>query len=217
MASRKQRRRSSIMGRSDIPFAQRLTMQHSSNIAANREHSAKIIMFCMSVAMHQTEGVGYKRLVIYSHHFKELIDEFYEDPEVGMVHVTRRMEQIGMPISGEIYAVDVPGLSRKEQQIHDHALQAAQVAQIIGTIAANDVFGYAKVPLTRIAERASELAKRCKQEGEQFLLDEMKAIGFPWSMAKCWPTWTRMESPSCPVGRRKKVTRWSDRVMITNN
>jgi len=167
------------MGRSDIPYAQRMAMQHRSDIVVNREHSAKIIMFCMSVAMYQTEGIGYKRLVIYSHHFKELIDEFYADPEVKMAHVVHRMKQIGMPISGEIYAVEVPGLSRKEQQIHDHSMQAAQVAQFIGTIAANDVFGFAHVPLTRIAERASELAKRYKKEGEQFLLDEMQKIGFP--------------------------------------
>jgi hypothetical protein len=179
MPKPKKRRCSSIMGRSDIPYAQRMAMQHRSDIVVNREHFAKIIMFCMSVSMHQTEGIGYKRLVIYSHHFKELIDEFYADPEVGMAHVVQRMEQIGMPISGEIYAVEVPGLTKRDQQIHDHSMQAAQVAQFIATIAMNDVFGYAHVPLTRIAERASELAKRYKKEGEQFLLDEMKEIGFP--------------------------------------
>lgn len=179
MPKPKKRRRSPIMDRSDIPYAQRMAMQHRSDIVVNREHFAKIIMFCMSVAVHQTEGIGYKRLVIYSHHFKELIDEFYADPEVGMAHVVQRMEQIGMPISGEIYAVEVPGLTKRDQQIHDHSMQAAQVAQFIATIAMNDVFGFAHVPLTRIAERASELAKRYKKEGEQFLLDEMKEIGFP--------------------------------------
>jgi hypothetical protein len=167
------------MDRSDIPFAQRMAMQHRSDIVVNREHSAKIIMFCMSVAMHQVEGIGYKRLVIYSHHFKELIDEYYEDPEVGMAHVVQRMEQMGMPISGELYAVEVPGLTRKEQQIHDHAMQAAQVALIIGAIAMHDVFGFAKERQTRISERVTDLTNRYKKEGELFLLDEMKKIGFP--------------------------------------
>ena len=85
--------------RSDIPYALRLKMEHEAKIVANRNHAAKIIMFCNAVALHEVEGVGYKRLVKYAFRFKRVIDEFYEDPIVGMEHAKRRMEYMGMPIS----------------------------------------------------------------------------------------------------------------------
>lgn len=128
------KRKGGIMGRSDIPFAQRVAMQQRNDIIVNRDHAAKITMFCMSVAMNELEGIGYKRLVKFSLHFKEVVDEFYEDVDLGMAHAKRRMEQMGMPISGEFYAVEVPGLTKRDQQIHDHALQAVQIALICGAI-----------------------------------------------------------------------------------
>ena len=166
---KKGRKKGGILGASHIPYAQRIAMQQQSTIAANRNHSAKIAMFCLSVAMHQLEGVGYKRLVHFSLRYKEIEDEFYEDPELGMAHAVRRMEQIGMPISGELYAILVPGLTKKQQQVHDHALQAAQV---------NDVFGYGKERQERISKRSQELSDRYSREGEAWLLAEMEKIGF---------------------------------------
>ena len=110
------KRKQNLMGRSDIPFAQRLAMQQNHAIVANRNHAAKISMFTTSVALNEVEGIGYKRLVRYSLHFKEVVDEFYEDPIMGMAHAKHRMEQMGMPISGEFYSVMVEGLSKKEQE-----------------------------------------------------------------------------------------------------
>lgn len=49
-----------IMARRDIPYAQRLSMQQRNDIVVNRDHSAKIAMFCMSVAMHELEGIPEK-------------------------------------------------------------------------------------------------------------------------------------------------------------
>lgn len=172
------RRKSGIMGRSDIPFAQRVAMQHRSDIIVNRDHAAKITMFCMSVAMNELEGIGYKRLVKFSLHFKEVVDEFYEDVDLGMAHARRRMEQMGMPISGEFYAVEVPGLTKRDQQIHDHALQAVQIALICGAIAMNDEFGFSQKRQTRISERVNELSAQYNREGEKFLLKKMEKIGF---------------------------------------
>lgn len=178
MKQKKKRQRTGIMGASHIPYAQRIAMQQQSAIVVNRHHSAKIAMFCLSLAMHELEGVGYKRLVQFSLRYKEIEDDFYEDPEVGMAHAVRRMEQIGMPISGELYAVLVPGLSKKQQQVHDHALQAAQVSLICGAIAMNDVFGYGQERQERISKRANELSERYSREGDAWLLAEMEKIGF---------------------------------------
>lgn len=176
---KQQKRGGALMGRSDIPYAQRLAMQHRENIVVNRNHSAKVALYCLSVAIHEVKGVGYKNLVKFSLAYKEVEDEIYEDLEYGMEKARRRMEQIGMPISGELYNIQVPGLTKRQQQVHDHALQAAQVSLIAGAITMNAVFGYGKIVQDRISERAAELSERYNREGIQFLLDEMEKIGFP--------------------------------------
>ena len=176
--SKRGHRKPSVMGRSDIPYAQRIAMQQNNDIVVGRNHAAKITMFCNCVALHELEGIGYKRLIRYSLHFNEVLSEFYEDVEVGMAHAKHRMEQMEMPISGEFYSVMVEGLSKKEQQIHDHALQASQISLICAAIAMNDVFGYGKERQDRINARRAELAKRYNEEGEQFLLDALEKIGF---------------------------------------
>ena len=167
-----------IMGRSDIPFAQRLAMQHQSDIVVNRDHAAKIALYCLSAAMYEVEGIGYKRLVRFSFRHKEAIDEFYEDPEVGMAHAKRRMEQMGMPISGEFYTINPDGNQTRQQQISNHRLQAVQIALICGAITMNDEFGFGQERQFRITEKSQEFTARYAKEGEQFLLDKMAEIGF---------------------------------------
>ena len=172
------RHKAGVMGRSDIPYAQRIAMQQNRDIVNCRNHAAQITMFCMSIAMYEVEGIGYKRLVRFSLHFKDIVDEFYEDPEVGMAHAKRRMEQIGMPISGEFFSVKQEGATVREQQVHDHALQAAQIAQFCGAIAMNDEFGFGQERQQKISEKANELSARYAKEGKGFLLEKMAEIGF---------------------------------------
>ena len=167
-----------IMGRSDIPFAQRIALQHQHNIVMNRDHAAKIAMWCLSAAMYVVKGIGYKRLVRFSFRHKEAIDEFYEDPDVGMAHAKRRMEQMGRPISGEFYTVEVEGQTKRENEIGNHRLQAVQIALICGAIAMNDEFGFGQESQDLIYEQANEFSARYAKEGEQFLLDIMAKIGF---------------------------------------
>lgn len=145
MSKKKKARHKShpILGRSDIPYAQRLALRQHADIVSNREHAAKIVMFCESVALHDLEGIGYKRLVRYSLVHKELIDEFYEDIEVGMDRARRRMQQIGMPVSGNFFSRDESGESLREQQILDHRMQASQIALFCSKIAIHEVFGFA--------------------------------------------------------------------------
>lgn len=175
---KKKRKAHGIMGRSDIPFAQRMALQHQHNIVMNRDHAAKIAMYCLSVAMHETEGIGYKRLVRFSFRHKKRIDDFYEDPEVSMEHAKHRLSQMGIEISGELYTIGAEGQSKREQEIGNNRLQAVQIALICGAIAMNEEFGFANDRQARVTQRADELAGRFAKEGEQFLLDKMEEIGF---------------------------------------
>jgi hypothetical protein len=179
MSGKKSKRRvGAIMNRSDIPYAQRMAMKLKQDIVVNREHSAKITLFCMSISMNRLYGIGYKRLVRFSHTFKKINDEFYDDIEIGMAHAKRRMEQIGMPISGEFFSVALPGTSKREQKIQDHSLHAVQIALICGTIAINESLGFGKDKLIKIHEMVNELTARYAKEGEAFLLEEMRKLGF---------------------------------------
>ena len=167
-----------LMGRSDIPYAQRMALKHQNDIKVNRDHAAKIAMYCNSIAMYEVKGIGYKRLIRFAQHFKEVLDEFYADPELGMAHAKRRLEQMGMEISGEFYSIQMAGLTRKQQEIHDHSMQAVQIALICTAIAMNDVFGFGKESQYQIAQRADELTEEYNKKGEQFLLEKMEKIGF---------------------------------------
>ena len=167
-----------IMGASQIPYAQRIKMQQTERIAVNRNHAAKIAMFCKCVALHEVKGVGYRRLVEFSLRYKEVEDEIYEYPEVGMAHAKQRLGQMGMPISGEFYAVQMPGLSKRDQQVHDHAMQAAQIATVASAIAMNDVFGYGKTVQERIELRTAEITDKYNRKGFDWLLSELEKIGF---------------------------------------
>lgn len=167
-----------IMGRSDIPYAQRMAIQRKSDIIVNRDHAAKIAMYCLSVAMYEEEGIGYKRLVRFSFRHQAVIEEFYEDIDVGMAHAKQRMEQMGMPISGELFTYDAEGQTKWEREIGNHRLQSVQIALICGAIAMNDEFGFGQERQFRISERANEYTARYAKEGEQFLLDKMEKIGF---------------------------------------
>lgn len=171
-------RHKGFMGRSDIPFAQRLKLQRQAEIVAYREETARVTMFCNAVALHQVEGIGYKRLVKYSLHFKKINDEFYADPVVGMEHAKRRMEYMGMPISGELFTVDPIGRTKRDLELDNNALQASQVAQVCAAIAMNDEFGFAQKRQERVSEKARDLADRYSKEGIGFLLEELEKIGF---------------------------------------
>ena len=57
-------------------------------------------------------------------------------------------------------------------------MQAVQIAIICGCIAANDVFGWARLPLERVRKRTEELTARYAREGGGWLLEEMEKIGF---------------------------------------
>lgn len=169
MKNKYHRRMGALMNRSDIPYAQRLAMQQKKDIAVNREHSAKITLYCMSISMNRLYGIGYKRLTRFSRTFKAINDEFYEDIEIGMAHAKRRMDQIGMPISGELFTVDFANKTKREKEVAGHCLHAVQVALICGTIAMNEEFGFGKEKLTKIHEMANELTARYAKKGEDFL------------------------------------------------
>lgn len=169
-----------IMGRSDIPLAQRIRMQQQHDIGWSRELGARITMYCWAVAMHQVEGKGYKSLVRFAKRFEEINREFYsQEIEYSMDQARRRLADMGIEISGEIMlAPKEAGRTKRQMEIKHNIVQATQASVICCCIAANDVFGWAKVRLERVREKAEELTARYSKEGEGFLLEYLGKLGF---------------------------------------
>lgn len=100
-------RKKSVMGRSDIPYADRLLMQKRQNIADHRNDAAMIALQVACVALNDTEGLGYVRLSRFAKHLQELIAEYYADPDVGDAHLKTRLEQLGFIVKdGHMYCVE---------------------------------------------------------------------------------------------------------------
>lgn len=172
------RPRGGIMGRSDIPLAERIRLDQLEKINANRERAAKVVLYAYSIAMHELEGIGYRRLIRFAQVYRELEDEFYEDPEVGMEHVKQRLMEMGMEISGQWLKAPREGHTQREQEVRDNIMNAAQVAQIVGAVAMNDEFGFGQERQLRIRSRVEELTREYAQKGMKPLLDGMEKIGF---------------------------------------
>jgi hypothetical protein len=174
------RNKKGFMGNSHIPYAQRLKLQQQHEIITCRDHAARIAMYCTTIALHDVAGIGYTRTARFSLHFRELLNEFYEDPDVGMAHAKERMAELGMEIEGEYFRYTrQPGETVREAEVRQNSLQAVQAALIVGAIAANDTFGFGPERQKRLATRIGELSKRYNQEGQAFLLEELEKIGFP--------------------------------------
>ena len=164
---------------SQIPYAKRLQIRQMCDIKAVRDHSAKITMFCHSIALHELYGIGYIRLVRFSLVFKKLIDEYYGKFDVAITLAAKRLEQHGIVIPATVPVVSKRGLSLREQQEYAHAVQASYIAHVVGLIAANESLKFGKGKLEAISVRVAELTERYNAEGEGFIHERMERIGFP--------------------------------------
>lgn len=178
---KKHRRQGGIMGRSDIPYAQRIRMQQRSHIAWSREQGARIFMYAFAAAAHQIHRKGYVSLVRFANRFREIDREFYGsgDIEYSMDQARRRLAQMGITISGEIaLAGNTEGCTRRKTEVKHNIAQATQGAGICATIAANDAWGWAEKRIRPVLDLAQEHMHRYAREGEQFLLDYLEKLGF---------------------------------------
>ena len=93
--------------RSDIPYADRLLMQKYDSISQHRTDAAAIALKVACVALNDTEGLGYKRIIRFAKRLQELISEYYEDTDVGDAHLKTRLEQMGFRVeNGRMYAIE---------------------------------------------------------------------------------------------------------------
>ena len=87
-----------LKNRSEIPYVQRIQMERAEQMAWHRNDAARIAMQIACVALNNTEGLGYTRLVRFAQETDKLIQEYYSDIVMGEAHLQRRLEQLGFKI-----------------------------------------------------------------------------------------------------------------------
>lgn len=106
---------------SDIPMKDRLLMNKFATVAEHRDHAALIAMKIATVALNNTEGMGYFRLARFAREQQKLTEEYYTDPEYQEEKLNQRLTQMGFKVvNGRLYgAVDEDGntVSTKELEV----------------------------------------------------------------------------------------------------
>lgn len=97
--------------RSDIPLKDRLLMNKFATVAQHRDHAALIAMKIATVALNDTEGMGYLRLARFAKRQQALTEEYYTDPDYQEEKLNQRLVQLGFKVvNGRLFgAVDEDG------------------------------------------------------------------------------------------------------------
>lgn len=90
--------------RSDIPYRDRLLMDKLATVAEHRDHAALVAMKIATVALNDTEGMGYVRLSRFAMRQMELTREYYQEPDYQEEKLNQRLTQLGFLIKdGKMY------------------------------------------------------------------------------------------------------------------
>ena len=97
--------------RTDIPYRDRLLMNKFTTVAEHRDHAALIAMKIATVALNDTEHMGYMRLARFAKRQQELTELYYTDPDYQEEKLNERLVQMGFKVvNGRLYgAVDAEG------------------------------------------------------------------------------------------------------------
>lgn len=98
-------------GRTDIPYKDRLLMNQFTTVAQHRDHAALTAMKIATVALNDTEKMGYMRLARFAKRQRALTEEYYTDPDYMEEKLNQRLEQLGFRVvDGRLFgAVDEDG------------------------------------------------------------------------------------------------------------
>ena len=117
--------------RSDIPYRDRLLLEKYRTVKEHRDDAARVAMKVACVALNNTEGLGYARLIRFADELEKLLAEYYDDPEVQEFKLNQRLEQIGFRIDGAhmFGATDQNGKALKMQKVEQWAGQADRLEE----------------------------------------------------------------------------------------
>lgn len=108
-----------------LPYAVELQQRKLADMQAAAEKSDQTALKLACVALNDTEKLGFYRLSRFAAHLMELVDEYYDDPELGECQLNRRLEQMGFVIgeTGGVQAYADGNPIHAERRDRDAAVQ----------------------------------------------------------------------------------------------
>lgn len=105
--------------RSHIPYKDRLLLEKYKKVQEHRDEAARIALKVACVALNNTEGMGYQRLIRFADEVQALLNEYYDDPETQEYKLNQRLRQIGFLVEGDqmLGATDENGKAVKMEKI----------------------------------------------------------------------------------------------------
>jgi len=96
--SKKIKKKSNGIQRSEIPYKDRLMVNQFANIAQHRDHSALVANKIGMVALNDLKGMGYIQLTRWGLLYNSLNEEFYSDPEYQEAKLDERLRKMGFVV-----------------------------------------------------------------------------------------------------------------------
>lgn len=105
--SKKVKKKSNGVQRSDIPYKDRLMVGQFANIAQHRDHSALVANKIGMVSLNDTEGLGYLRLSRFAKRYHFLNEEYYKDPLYQEAKLDERLKKLGFLVEdGRVFCAE---------------------------------------------------------------------------------------------------------------
>lgn len=97
-------------------------MDKLATVAAHRDDAARTAMKIATVALNDTEGLGYQRLCRFAKRQQQLTEEYYADPDYQEAKLNQRLTQMGFWVeNGHLYgAVDDDGNTVPTKELPGH-------------------------------------------------------------------------------------------------
>lgn len=93
--SKKVKKKSNGVQRSDIPYAQRLQMNRLASIAGHRYDAHLVELKLALVSLNETEGLGCVRLSRFAKRQNENRERYYRDPDYESEKLDQAVRQLG--------------------------------------------------------------------------------------------------------------------------
>lgn len=140
--SKKVKKKSNGIQRSDIPYKDRLMVGQFANIAQNRDHSALVANKIGMVSLNDTEGLGYLRLSRFAKRYHFLNEEYYKDPLYQEAKLDERLKKLGFLVEDgrvfcaeddedNIVSTDTLALCPEILFVREHLSLASQFGQLV--------------------------------------------------------------------------------------
>lgn len=211
--SKKIKKHSNSIQRSDIPYKDRLMVGRFANIAQHRDHSAVVANKIGMVALNDLKNMGYIQLTRWGLLYNSLNEEFYSDPEYQEAKLDDRIRQMGFVVEDGrvIFAEDENG----EIVSTNTLVLCPEVLFIREQLSSADQFG-------QVAEEAVELAhaamkmQRILNGTNPTPVTEKEAMGKV--MEEICDLYNALEVLKMDVNlryeqiRKKKMVRWVERI-----